>query len=169
MVTIKPIPQIDHVVEGVINVHGAPVPVINLRRYLGLSPTPLQLHTPIILAQIDDPTALPNKSAGQQIVGLLVDEVLDVLGLPTDEINSVASILPEGLDRAPILLGLAQTQAGIALVLDLGYLFSTDQAKALAQAIAALSEKWTNSPPEAEKGANEPDMRGGHKEGEFRP
>jgi purine-binding chemotaxis protein CheW len=130
MVTIMPIPQISNRVEGVINVRGAPVPVVNLRRYLGLPEAALQLHTPIILAQV-----------GELMVGLIVDEVLDVLNLPGGQIARPAEILPEGLGGAPILQGLAHTPDGMVLLLDLEHLFLPHQAQALAQAV--------ETPPEA--------------------
>jgi purine-binding chemotaxis protein CheW len=63
MVTITPLPQINHTVAGVINFHGTLAPVINLRRYLGLDEIPLQLHTPIILVNIFE-----------RVVGLIVDQ-----------------------------------------------------------------------------------------------
>jgi purine-binding chemotaxis protein CheW len=137
MVTIMPIPQISNTVEGVINVRGAPVPVVNLRRYLGLPEAALQLHTPIILAQV-----------GELMVGLIVDEVLDVLSLPGGQITRPANILPEGLGGALILQGLAHTPDGMMLLLDLEHLFLPHQAQALAQAV--------ETPPEAVvRGASE--------------
>ena len=36
MVTITPLPQINHTIAGVINFHGVIAPVINMRRLLGL-------------------------------------------------------------------------------------------------------------------------------------
>ena len=67
MVTITPIPQVSGVVEGVINVRGAAVPVINLRRHFGLPEIPWGLRTPIILIQIDE-----------QTFGLIVDEATSI-------------------------------------------------------------------------------------------
>jgi len=100
MVTITPIPQIGNTaVEGVINVHGAAVPVVNLRRHFGLPEAALGLYTPIILAQI-----------GEQTVGLIVDRVLDVLSLPAERVTRIVDILPEGLGQVPVLRGLAHIQ-----------------------------------------------------------
>lgn len=129
MVTITPIPQVSNTVEGVINVRGAPVPVVNLRRHLGLSEYTLQLHTPIVLTQV-----------GELMVGLIVDEVLDVLSLPGGQITHPADILPEGLGKAPVLRGLTHTSDGMMLLLDLDYLFLPHQAQALAQAMKTLPQ-----------------------------
>jgi purine-binding chemotaxis protein CheW len=129
MVTITPIPQASNTVEGVINVRGAPVPTINLRRHLGLPNAPLQLHTPIVLVQV-----------GEQMVGLIVDEVLDVLSLRGDQITRPANILPEGLGEALVLQGVAYVQNDTVLLLDLEHLFLPHQARALVQAVETLPE-----------------------------
>jgi purine-binding chemotaxis protein CheW len=128
MVAITPVPQINEVVEGVINVRGTFVPVVNLRRHLDLPEVSLQLHTPIILVR-----------AGERVVGLIVDRVIDVLSLPGERITRSADILPEELGEVPLLQGVAHFPDGMALLLDLEHLFLPDQAQALDQAIAALS------------------------------
>lgn len=130
MVTITPIPQVNHSVEGVVNVRGTAVPMVSLCRHLGLPDTRLQLHTPIILVQTRG-----------RMVGLIVDEVIDVLKLPADQMIRPTDILPEGLGEAPLLLGLAHTASGPVLLLNLDCLFSFNEAqmRALDQAIAELA------------------------------
>lgn len=117
MVTITPIPQANQAVEGVINVRGKTVPVINLRHHLGIQRAALQLHTPILLVQ-----------NGQGIMGLIVDEVIEVLSLPVDEVADFADFLPRGLREVPILQGLAHIQNNAVLLLNLDHLFSSYQA-----------------------------------------
>ena len=129
MVTITPIPQVNNMVEGVINVRGAPVPVVNLRRHLGLPEAALQLHTPIVLAHV-----------GKLMVGLIVDEVLDVLSLSGGQIIHPADILLEGLGGGAMLQGLAHTSDGMVVLLDLDHLFLPHQAQALAQAVETPPE-----------------------------
>jgi chemotaxis signal transduction protein len=127
MVTITPIPQVSTVVEGIINVHGTAVPVVNLARHLGLPAVDLRLYTPILLVQ-----------AGECTIGLIVDEVTDVSSLPIDQIVHPADILPEGLGEVPVLRGVAYGGDGMVSLLDLDHLFEPDQVQALAQAAAAL-------------------------------
>lgn len=145
MVTITPIPQVSSRLEGVINVRGTLVPVVNLRRYLGLPEAALQLHTPVVLAQV-----------GQLMVGLIVDEVLDVLSLPDSQITRTADIMPEGLGKASILQGLAHTPDSMVLLLDLDQLFLPDQVQALAQVVETLPQVVEPVPSVDErKGASE--------------
>jgi len=137
MVTIRPVPQDKGVAEGLINVGGMAVPVIDLRRHFGLPATPLCLYTPIVLVQID-----------QLTVGLVVDEVMDVIGLVDDHVVRPADILPEGLGEVPLLRGLAHVPEGTVFLLDLEHLFLPSQKQALAQVARALSWEEETERPE---------------------
>ncbi len=129
MVTITPIPQVSGVVEGVINVHGAAVPVINLRRHFGLPEAPWGLRTPIILIQI-----------GGQTFGLIVDEVIDVLVLSKEQMSRVADILPDVLSEEPIIRGVAHIQGNTVLLLDVDYLLSPTHMQILLQTVKTLPD-----------------------------
>lgn len=137
MVTITPIPQVSSVVEGVINVRGVAVPVINLRCHFGLSEVPWGLHTPIILVQI-----------GAQTFGLIVDEVIDVLDLSADQIYRVADILPEEMGQAPVLQGVAHVQNDTVLLLNVEHLLQPIHIEALVQAVTALTDAPVEEAPD---------------------
>jgi purine-binding chemotaxis protein CheW len=127
MVTITPIPRTNHAIEGVINYKGVTVPAINLRRHLGLPAVPFGLDTHIIIAQ-----------TGERMIGLVVDHVSDVSEFPSVRVSRPDDILPEGLGKAPLLRGVAQTPQGMVLVLDLEDLLAPGQAEALIQVADAL-------------------------------
>jgi purine-binding chemotaxis protein CheW len=129
MVAITPIPQLSEVVEGVINVHGEVVAVVKLRRHFDLEDAPLQLNTPILLTRISG-----------QTIGLIVDEVTNVLNLPADRIVQLGEILPEELGDAPIFRGLTYVADDATLMLDPDQLFRPDQLEVLAQAVEMLQE-----------------------------
>lgn len=127
MVTITPIPQLGSVVEGVINVHGVAVPVINLRRHFGLPDVAWGLRTPIILVQI-----------GEQTFGLIVDEVIDVLDMSADHVSRVADILPDVMSEEPIIRGVVHIEGETVLLLDVEYLLSPAHMHVLLQAMTVL-------------------------------
>lgn len=150
MVTISPIPQVTHSVAGVINFHGVTVPVINLRHHLGMSDLPLQLHTPIILVLVQD-----------RLMGLLVDEVLDVQGLPADHLINPEDVLPEEFGDNMAIASLAQTSHGLVIVLDLAHIFKPHHAQALLDAAHAFGRAEPlplvkDAPSKKEKTASEP-------------
>jgi purine-binding chemotaxis protein CheW len=137
MVAITPIPQLDAVVEGVINVHGEAVAVVKLRRHFGLSDAPLRLNTPILLTRIGPK---PMGRVGEQTVGFIVDEVTDVVNLTEDQIVQLGEILPEELEDAPIFRGLTYVADSPILMLDPASLFRPDQLEVLVKAADILQK-----------------------------
>ncbi|MEJ5308316.1 MAG: chemotaxis protein CheW [Anaerolineae bacterium] len=123
MVSIVPLPQMHNGIEGLINVRGTMTPVVSLRHYVGLRKQPWSLHTPIILMRM----------AGNRMVGLIVDEVLEVITL-RDVPAPPSSFLPTGLQVAQMLLGVAYQNGQTILLLDHEALFTKAQAQALIQA-----------------------------------
>ncbi len=113
MITVTAVPQVKKEIEGVINFHGLPVPVINLRRQLSLPPAALQLHTPIILVTLSN-----------RLVGLIVDEVLEVLNLPQSQVIRPDMMLPDGMGEASALHGLIQMEGKTVICLELDRLFA---------------------------------------------
>lgn len=128
MVTITPVLTTQEWMEGMINYHGFSTPVVNLRRHFGVDVMPYGWHTPIILVSI----------ASHQ-VGLIVDDVLDVLAIPTERIVDPQSILPVGIPEIPLLKGIIQAEKNITFLLDLEHLFDQMQVRALGVATGALN------------------------------
>jgi purine-binding chemotaxis protein CheW len=128
MVAITSIPQVNSSVKGVINYHGVTVPVIDLRCHLGLPIVPPGLDTHIIVVTV----------AGRTL-GLIVDQVYQVLELANAQVSQAADILPEGLGDVPLLQGLIHTSEGTVLLLDVEHLFSSEYVQAFTQAIDALA------------------------------
>ncbi len=118
MVALTPLPFASPAVEGVMNFHGRAVPIINMRRYFGLQEQPLGLHTPIVLVYV-----------GEHMLGLIVDDVRDVVHLPEAQIAKMREMMPNGLGDTPILQGLIHTVSGAILLLNLDVLFAADQAR----------------------------------------
>lgn len=136
MVTITPVLKTEAWMEGVINYHGQSVPVINLRRHFGLDVVPYGWHTPIILVNIT-----------QHQAGLIVDDVLDVLAIPSEQIVAPQSVLPVGIPEIALLKGIIQMEEHITLLLDLEHLFDQVQVRALSIATSALSGQPQPAPP----------------------
>ncbi len=134
MVVIIPVLNTNEWMEGIINYHGASVPVVNLRRHFGMDVVPYRWHTPIILVNIFE-----------RRVGLIVDEVLDVLAVPEEQIIDPRLILPPGVPQVSLLKSIIQTERNITLLLDLAHLFDQVQVLALSAATHALNKKTTQT------------------------
>jgi purine-binding chemotaxis protein CheW len=129
MVSIRPVPKINPIVEGVISVHGRVVPVIDLHRLLYNSSTPRGLHTPIILTHIKN-----------QMTGLIVDEVLNVSSVFQNEVAKPSDFLPMDVESIPIIRGLTNVSQETIILLELNYLFEFGQSQALSQVSETLNE-----------------------------
>lgn len=126
MVAVTPLPQVNHLVKGVINLHGEIVPVFDLRRYFGLPDTGKAVDAHIILVR-----------AGKRKLGLMVDRVSDVISLPAEHIARPTDILPEGLGETPLVQGVAQTDGGMVLLLNLDGLLGAVPNSDLARVLPA--------------------------------
>ena len=120
MVTITPVLNTAAWMEGVINYHGLSIPVVNLRRHFELEVIPYRWHTPIMLVNISG-----------RLVGLIVDDVLDVLAVPRDHLSDPHTILPAGIPETPLLKGIIQMGENITLLINLMHLFDQRQVRAL--------------------------------------
>ncbi len=76
MVPVTPLPQAAHFIEGVINLRGEVIPVVDLRKRFEVSLKERNGQTRIIIVEIEE-----NK------VGLIVDFVTEVLRLPSTAIH----------------------------------------------------------------------------------
>lgn len=77
---ITPVPRQPPYVEGVINVRGTIIPVVNLKKRFGLAGDPsTQPHTIIV-------------ESGDGLVGILVDSVSEVIRVPRDRIHKPPSV-----------------------------------------------------------------------------
>ncbi len=141
LVPITPLPQVDKVVKGVINVHSHAVPVLDMRSLFGLPEAALHLYTPIILIQLHG-----------QMCGLIVDEVVDVVHLAAGSIFRVTDILPCELGDAPILQGIAHIQGEMVLLLDPPHIFQAERMDELAGTLSSLPEPVATST--ADEGAS---------------
>ena len=83
MQQITRVPQVAHYLKGVINIRGVIVPVMSLRLKMGLSEDEIGRDTRIIILKVE--------SEGS--IGVLVDEVKEVIKLSEDQIESTT---PEG-------------------------------------------------------------------------
>lgn len=94
MMKLTSLPQSDVIIEGVANIRGKITPVMNVRRRLGMQPIPARLHTPIILVRL-----------GNRLIGMIVDEVIDILSLPAEQIAHPDQILPDGMEFSKVIEG----------------------------------------------------------------
>ncbi|HNV86898.1 MAG TPA: chemotaxis protein CheW [Candidatus Omnitrophota bacterium] len=115
MRTITPIPDSAAFVEGVISLRGKVIPLINLRRKLGLAEAELARSNRIMITQ-----------CGKHPLGVIVDRITDVISLDETSIEAPDAVLKE----AKYLIGLGKIGKRLILIADIGQLLSgEDQMK----------------------------------------
>jgi len=127
MPAITPLPADDDRVLGVIDLHGSPCLVLNLRQLLGLAEAPIEPDQHLLIVR-----------AGGRICAVGVDQVLDV---------AAADVLPVPDDRPGegLIQGLSPIGGLLNLVLDTEHLLDAiplapGRARVLGAAVAPLSE-----------------------------
>lgn len=82
---ITPVPGSDHFIQGIINLRGNVVTVIDTRQMFGLIPQTPDDDTRIIVVEYNE----------QEVVGLVVDSVDEVINLPQNDIDRAPSATGE--------------------------------------------------------------------------
>lgn len=116
---ITRIPNAPKFVQGVINLRGRLVPVIDLRKRLGVGETQFEQKTRIVVVQIKG-----------KVTGLIVDAVEAVLQVPTDSIEEAPEIVTIGVETRYIT-GVSKHQARMIILLDFDKLLSKDEIEKL--------------------------------------
>ncbi|HXE97536.1 MAG TPA: chemotaxis protein CheW [Dongiaceae bacterium] len=120
MVEITPLPKSPGIVSGVVNFHGAVVPVLNIRSRFGLPEREPELGDQLLIAR-----------TSRRMVALVVDSVHDVVTLPSGELVEPEAILPQ-LEH---LEGVARLDDGMVFIQDLDAFLSLEEEQTLAAAI----------------------------------
>lgn len=102
-----PLPNAPDHVRGVIDLRGLVVPIVDLGRWLGRGAVEISERSAIIVAEIET-----------GVVGLLVDEVSDMLGVPAEAVQPLPDM--HGLGSRVVLAGILALESGMIGLLDLG-------------------------------------------------
>jgi len=110
MVEITHVPNAPHFVEGVVNLRGKVIPIINLRTRLGLSSAEPTKDTRIVVVEV-----------AHLILGFIVDSVEEVLRLPEEFIEPPPATGRSGGDD--FHKGVGRVDGRLLILLDLELLF----------------------------------------------
>ena len=126
MKPITRIPQVPDFIEGLINLRGSVIPIVNLRKRFGLAPRELDDETRTIVVNVHDKT-----------VGCVVDAVTQVMRINRDQIQ------PPPLGVLAVnhqyLAGLAKLDDRLMIILDIEKLFEAEELATPAGSAAVAS------------------------------
>ncbi len=122
MLQITKVPNSPDFVEGVINLRGRVIPVIDLRRKLGMDRKPHDKNTRVIVVEVEGKT-----------VGFIVDAVNEVLRIPKN-ITEAPPELVTGIN-SEFIKAVGKLDDRLLILLDLEKIISSEQ-KAQLQSIS---------------------------------
>lgn len=117
---IRVIPNVPVSVEGIYNLRGDIIPVINLHKRFDL----------IKAKDIKNDSLLILKTGNMQL-GIIIDKVLRVITIDINEMHHPPQML-SGIG-AEYIRGVVSRDEGYLLVLDLGHLFKSEELKQISQ------------------------------------
>jgi purine-binding chemotaxis protein CheW len=120
MQAITTVPKTPDFVEGVINLRGKVIPVVDLRKRFGMIATEETKDSRIVVVYI-----------GGQEVGMVVDAVTEVLRIPADSIEPPSSVVTTG--DADYIMGIAKLDDRLIILLELELVLSDAEKGTLAQ------------------------------------
>jgi purine-binding chemotaxis protein CheW len=118
MMELTAVPNTPRFVEGVVNLRGRIIPVINLRSRLGLEVKQYDSETRIIVVDLEDKT-----------IGFIVDKVNEVLRIP----KSITEQPPEVVSgvNSSYITAIGKLEDKLLILLDLTKILSNEEVEAL--------------------------------------
>jgi purine-binding chemotaxis protein CheW len=120
-------PQVPDYCEGVSNLRGSIIPIINLRTLFGLQPKAADAETRTIVVKV-----------GERTMGCTVDTVSQVIRIPAENIQPAPEqVTAEG---AVYIVGFAKLDERLVILLDINKLLDVEQLNQIRQAYAGREE-----------------------------
>ena len=107
-------PQVADYVEGVSNLRGAIIPIINLRKLFGLDPKPTDEDTRTVVVNV-----------GERTMGCTVDAVSQVIRIPEKSIQPAPDTVTA--DGANYISGFAKLDERLVILLDIDELLNPER------------------------------------------
>lgn len=128
MTEITHVPDAPPSVEGVINLRGGVIPVVDLRKRFGLRVTQPTDQSRVLVVEL-----------GGDSVGVIVDAVAEVLRIPASSIEDTTSLVTTA--DSYYIDGIAKVDEDLLILLNLTKALSSE-------ALADLAIEWAENPPD---------------------
>lgn len=112
MQQITRVPKVQKYIKGVINLRGEVIPVMSIRLKMGYEPDEINKNTRIIILKVD----------GSDTIGVLVDEVKEVVTLSDNEIEKISYDAKD--EKQNFLAGIGKDRGELISIFDLHLLLA---------------------------------------------
>jgi len=127
---ITPLPRMPEFIEGVVNLRGSIIPIVDLRKRFALAEIRNDQRK---MRMLITKGAVPTPArGGKGLLGLVVDGVQEVLHVPRKDIDAA----PEAArgEQAVFITGVAKVAERLIILLDIGKILSQQERSELAEA-----------------------------------
>lgn len=125
---ITPIPEVPDYIKGVINLRGKIIPVMDVRLRFRMPPKEYHDRTSIIVVNVND-----------VLVGMVVDEVSEVLDIQDSEIDPAPSLKAGAGNQ--FVKGLGKVAESVKIILDPKKMLHDDDLKSVEAPVEAQSDQ----------------------------
>ncbi|MCP4213882.1 MAG: chemotaxis protein CheW [bacterium] len=123
MQEVRPIPRAPAFIEGMLDLRGRMIPIVDFRKRFSLETAEQEPGTRIIVTEIEN-----------NLVGLIVDSVAKILKVQTEDIKEPPPMIDSVVDTRYIS-GVVSLEEGLLIVIDPAHVFSLKELGALSQKI----------------------------------
>jgi purine-binding chemotaxis protein CheW len=120
---ITKIPEMPEFMEGVTNLRGEVLPVINLERRFGIPPHKTNNESRIVVVNV-----------GKMKVGMIVESVSEVLTIDDTQVEPAPALVTSLNSR--FITGIARVEKRLVILLDLGLVLSAEDIEKTSGALA---------------------------------
>jgi len=138
LMEITRVPRTREFIRGVINLRGKVIPVVDVRLKFGMPETELTEQTVIIVVQF-------NVGDRALTMGILVDEVLEVLDIPNERIEAAPDFGVASLDT-DFILGVGKVEERVIFLVDIGRVLTTGEVQSVINGLELSSSDTRHDP-----------------------
>ena len=126
---VTPLPLENSSMEGVINLRGQIIPIINLKRRLGLVKQTYASEVRVIVVELE-----------KQLLGLKVDDAVEVLRLDGDAVHALSDILSQA-ENQDLVVGVGELKDRLIVLLDLTKLLNNQEIQEIQKEVDEVKVK----------------------------
>ena len=124
---ITAVPDAPPYVEGVINLRGRIIPVVDLRKRFGQTQIEPDKKNRVVVVDLE-----------RRAIGLIVNSASEVLRIPPSEIQHPSDVFPEG--EMNFITGVGKLNGRLVLLLDLNRMLQRGELSRLEEAVTAAAQ-----------------------------
>ena len=113
---VRPVPNVPHYVEGIINVRGTVYPIFNLRKRLNMKPAEDTTEAKFVLLHLEDVK-----------VGLLVDSISEILAIDEEQVEKAPQVIDKNKITNNTIDYILKQEGRMVIVLNVESLISEEE------------------------------------------